>query len=345
MLVAGADLGRTTPVVISQIVSNFFVHAAREHHPVAALGRQPILASDPDFHVVRHHHPGWRVTVIIAAQRRAPHLLGRTLQFERNDDVFGAIDRDGVHHPNVLGQILDRPLRIEDAVMPAHLHGLDCALLAVSCLHGRLITLENRAAIGFVHGKHTHVGMTVAVTADGQPFPLFVERGFFFQQLYLACLILRGAMTPELRAIFGGCRGVGEHGVVQIVLVLHLDFPVGLEPVGEHAGAGIEFPVGRAVDHVIDVAFHRAEKLIEIGTIGAQTAKDETAIDRHARHLHQIELAAAQEFLGIALGVGRADMATVGVLDPAMVRAFETLGVAFVLGTNLRTAMRTAVEH
>ena len=96
--------------------------------------------------------------------------------------------------------------------------------------------------------------------------------------------------------------------------------------------------------HIVDMVFYRAQKFVEIGPVGAQTAKHEAAIDRNARHFRQIETTPFQETWGIAIGIGPADMAAVHLVNPAMIGAFQSCGVTLELGANLGAPMEAAIK-
>ena len=128
---------------------------------------------------------------------------------------------------------------------------------------------------------------------------------------------------------------MGEHDVIDVGLVLHLELPVAVIAIAKHTGAGFDLAFGAAVAKRIDVILHWAQEFINVGNVRAQADKHKSAIDFHPRQLYEIEFFLIEEAVRIALGVGCPGEAAVIIEDPGVIGAFKPFGITELLETDL----------
>ena len=206
-----------------------------------------------------------------------------------------------------------------------------------------LVFVEGRArALALV--ERGVAGPAVAVTGDvAAPVLPGRRRAALIVFHHLGALLVALA-ARELHALLVDRRGVAERHVIGVEHVLDLELPVAVVGVAVHAGVEGKRAVRRAVDEVVDVAFHRADVVLEARSGRREAREHEAAVFADARHARQAEL--------LLLEIGRAafrhrhaDERAVGVERPAVIEAGEPRGMAAALVRDLGAAVGAAVEQ
>ncbi len=312
--------------------------AATDLEPLGARAGEAEPDAGVDLEIVGEHQRAGAVHDIGEADGVLEHARGRALEAEVVGAHQGLVDRDRMHHAQLLELAHEREVRIDIGVPAAHFEDLLGRFLALLRLHRSDVVAEHR----IVH-RRDELGVVVIVAEEAVAVRIGPDADILLPEAVGRAVLshlpdrdLAGAVGMDVVSL--RARGV-DRGLVHeqrmrgVAQVLEVEFPVAFVRVLEHAASELELAVRGAVDHVVERRGHETEIVLEARSLRREAAEHEAAVARDARHREHREFRARRvEMRGIAVQQRRGLEAAVEMVGPAVIATAELVGVPAVGG-------------